>query len=249
MSEKRRRELMLGSQIAPRSAEEFKIFIREQAKLGPYTLSVESLDEQIKLAIVPDVFPPPVNIVLPEYLQTHTRIKTMADIGTGSGVEAIFAAKFGVEYIDAVDINDASIACAKQNAEMNQVSEHIQFFVSDLFERIPKGTKYDLIYANLPFVLSEQIEDAIDVALYDPGFRIHERFFRQAKEYLAKNGSLLMPQADVQRDISTNKQNSPDIFHLFEKMSVEEGYSWKLLRERPFREQNIWRLYECFLPT
>ena len=49
------------------------------------------------------------------------------DVGTGSGVLAIFAALRGYR-VDAVDINPTAIAAAMENAEANEVADKIDVF-------------------------------------------------------------------------------------------------------------------------
>ena len=70
--------------------------------------------------------------------------KRVYDHGTGTGVLAIFAAKLGAAYVLADDIDDNSIANARENAEANQVDIHL---VRAPFEiDLPA---FDLIVANI----------------------------------------------------------------------------------------------------
>jgi len=77
----------------------------------------------------------------------------MADIGTGSGILAITAAKLGVKSVIGVD-NDASvIAVAKENAEKNGVNSQCTFFAGSAAD--VEG-KYDIVTAN---ILAEVLVD------------------------------------------------------------------------------------------
>ncbi len=67
------------------------------------------------------------------------------DLGTGSGILAIIAAKLGVRSIKAVDIDRDAIKIAKDTAKLNEVSEFIDFANEELVNQ----DKYDLILANL----------------------------------------------------------------------------------------------------
>jgi len=67
------------------------------------------------------------------------------DMGTGTGYTAIFLAKRGYK-VDACDISETALLCARDNAEANNVQ--IQFFQSDLFSAAESA--YDLIIFNPP---------------------------------------------------------------------------------------------------
>jgi ribosomal protein L11 methyltransferase len=80
-----------------------------------------------------------------------------ADIGTGSGILAVVAAKLGVDSIVGVD-NDASvIAVAKENAEKNNVSGKCEFYTGTSAD--VKG-QYQIVVANiLAHVLIEMMHE------------------------------------------------------------------------------------------
>lgn len=67
------------------------------------------------------------------------------DLGTGSGILAIIAAKLGVQNIKAIDIDQDAVEIAKDTAKVNQVSSNIEFTNEELYEQ----GKFDLILANL----------------------------------------------------------------------------------------------------
>lgn len=71
--------------------------------------------------------------------------RRILDMGTGTGYIAIFLAKTGAN-VDAIDINQDAIACAKENTTRNAVSVNV--FYSDLFEKVTG--MYDLIIFNPP---------------------------------------------------------------------------------------------------
>jgi len=72
------------------------------------------------------------------------------DVGTGSGILAIAAAKLGYSPVDAIDFDAQAIRVAKQNARMNRVSSRLRISRKDI-ARVPLRSrkKYDLICANL----------------------------------------------------------------------------------------------------
>jgi release factor glutamine methyltransferase len=72
------------------------------------------------------------------------------DMGTGSGVCAIFAARHARRVV-AVDINAAAVRCAGINALLNHVEHRIDVRHGDLFAPVP-DERFDLILFNPPFV-------------------------------------------------------------------------------------------------
>ena len=84
--------------------------------------------------------------------ELRTDVKTVLDVGTGSGVLAIAAAKLWKNAkITAVDIDDESVIVAKQNAEDNSVEQQIEVAYSDGYssEIVKKNAPYDVIFANI----------------------------------------------------------------------------------------------------
>ena len=68
------------------------------------------------------------------------------DMGTGSGVNAILAARGGAEVVG-VDINPDAVSAARANAERNGVVG--EFAVSDVFSAV-EG-RFDLVVIDPPF--------------------------------------------------------------------------------------------------
>ena len=85
--------------------------------------------------------------------------QSFLDIGTGSGILAICAAKLGYSSIDAIDSDPEAIRIAAANAHRNHVSGKIAFSQRDLKKlRLNTAEKYSLVCANLisNLLLSEQ---------------------------------------------------------------------------------------------
>jgi ribosomal protein L11 methyltransferase len=72
------------------------------------------------------------------------------DIGTGSGILAIAAAKLGYAPVHAFDFDPEAVRIARENARKNHVTGKLRITRGDV-TRIParSATKYDLICANL----------------------------------------------------------------------------------------------------
>ena len=76
--------------------------------------------------------------------------QSFLDIGTGSGILAIAAAKLGFRPVEGFDFDRAAVRIAQDNARRNRETEHLRLFRQDL-TRLPirSGRKYDVICANL----------------------------------------------------------------------------------------------------
>ncbi|MFX1483231.1 MAG: 50S ribosomal protein L11 methyltransferase [Promethearchaeota archaeon] len=72
----------------------------------------------------------------------------VVDIGTGSGVLAIMAAKAGARKVFAIDINKESLQYARHAAELNCVDDNIQFVENHFSEFIPDD-KADVVICEM----------------------------------------------------------------------------------------------------
>jgi ribosomal protein L11 methyltransferase len=82
--------------------------------------------------------------------ETRNPKLSFLDIGTGSGILAIAAAKLGFARVDAFDFDAEAIRVSRANAEKNQVSKKIRIYRADL-TKLPRraARKYDVVCANL----------------------------------------------------------------------------------------------------
>ena len=69
------------------------------------------------------------------------------DMGSGTGVLAILAAKLGAATVDAVDIDDMADESCRENAVTNGVAEKVHPILGDV--RSVASGKYDFIVANI----------------------------------------------------------------------------------------------------
>jgi ribosomal protein L11 methyltransferase len=76
------------------------------------------------------------------------------DIGTGSGILVISAAKLGYSPVRAFDLDPEAVRVSRGNVEQNGVAAHIRPTCRDL-TKLPlrSKTKYDVICANLIYDL------------------------------------------------------------------------------------------------
>ncbi len=113
------------------------------------------------------------------------------DMGTGSGIQAVTAAKKkNVTQVTAVDLNPAALESAKKRAEDEGVSEKVDFLHSNLYENVPWC--FDWILFNTPYLPSEGEADEISWAGGPMGSEIIKRFLKDSSRFLTKGGSILM---------------------------------------------------------
>ncbi|MEO6890553.1 MAG: 50S ribosomal protein L11 methyltransferase [Ktedonobacteraceae bacterium] len=73
------------------------------------------------------------------------------DVGTGSGILALAAAKLGAEHVDAIDNSSVAVESATTNAEVNGLSERISVALGtlDAPEAQRLAGRYDLVLVNI----------------------------------------------------------------------------------------------------
>jgi release factor glutamine methyltransferase len=127
------------------------------------------------------------------------------EIGTGSGIIAMYASKLADEVI-ATDINFNAIELAEKNCKNNNI-KNIKLLFGDLFDPIKsefdeKNQKFDVILFNPAYLPTEQceiLEDNLNYA-FDGGLdgrKIIDRFLYEMKNYLNDGGKVQMIQSSL----------------------------------------------------
>ncbi len=130
-------------------------------------------------------------------------VKTILEIGTGSGCMAIAASySFADALIDAVDISEDALAVAAKNVQSHHKTDRVRLYHSDCFSAVEPLQQYDLILSNPPYVSQEEIDELpqeyshepLSIALYAPeqGMAIVDRILAQAQNYLSAHGILVV---------------------------------------------------------
>lgn len=102
--------------------------------------------------------------------RTPEVLQSFLDMGTGSGILAIAAAKLGYSPIHAFDFDPDAVRIAKTNAKANRVLEKISFAEADLTKLPTKATrKFDSVCANLISNLLIEQRDKILMRLKQNG--------------------------------------------------------------------------------
>ena len=82
-----------------------------------------------------------------EMIETYYKGGSFLDVGTGSGILAICAAKLGAKDLTAVDIDPDAVAVAKENVERNGLHGLIDVREGDLIEGLDRS--FDFSAANI----------------------------------------------------------------------------------------------------
>lgn len=127
---------------------------------------------------------------------------TMLDVGTGTGILAIAAAKLGGTAIFACDTDLDSVKIARENAVLNGVSDRIRFADGPIDENTPR---FDFVCANLTL-------DVISPLL--------PLLLSKAKQFLVLSGILVSQESEIVEQLKLSKIENAKIRHSGEWISV-----------------------------
>jgi release factor glutamine methyltransferase len=137
---------------------------------------------------VPEVFNPYFFVVSSTFFAEHLCIPKEAavlDLGTGSGILAIYAADKARKVI-ATDISPYAIRNARINSKLNKVSDKIIVRRGKLFG--PLKEKVDIILFNPPYFPLKP-KTYFEAALYcGPNYRVLRKFLAEATQHLKPHG-------------------------------------------------------------
>lgn len=94
----------------------------------------------------------------------------MLDIGCGSGILAIASVLLGAESAVGVDIDAQSVKTARENAEINGVSDRTEFIVGDLAEKV--SGRFPVVCANIVADVVIRLLDGAEKYIADGGVLI-----------------------------------------------------------------------------
>jgi len=155
--------------------------------------------------------------VLKKYIK-NPNLKIL-EIGCGSGIQLETLENLGIKNIIGVDINSPAVKHCKSLGFNCQES--------DLFSNITK--RYNLIIFNPPYLPKNKQEPNSSRKATTGGKKgseIINKFLKQAKEYLTKNGKIILLTSSLTKEINWNNYNKK----LLEKKKLffEELFVWEL---------------------
>jgi release factor glutamine methyltransferase len=192
--------------------------------------------------VLPNVYSPRYftdSLWFAEELPKLVRGNTLLEIGTGTGIVAVFCALEGATVV-ATDINPAAVRNARLNAELHRLNISVR--QGNLFDPIESHEKFDFVFWIHPFHnWSVPVGDVLLRAGFDHNYECLKGYIRQAKAYLSDHGKLLLGTGD-HADVET-----------IAAVAEENGYSITILKEAemPLEKEgtnlNTYIIYQ-FLP-
>lgn len=217
----------------------FDIYDRMRAKAtSPYDVDYGGLS----LTVLPNVYAPEFfndSLWYAKQLQGIVGGKSFLEIGTGTGVIAVFCAKNGAKVV-ATDINPDAVKNAQLNTKRHGVDISVR--EGDVYQALLPDEKFDYIFWAHPFNSWDMEVDMLLASGIDPRYESLQKYIARAKNHLTSTGKLLLgtgDSADLKQVASIAKEN---------------GYTLKLLREmeqplEPGKDTHIKDLIYEFVPN
>lgn len=198
----------------------FSVYLNENQKATkPYYIGYHDR----KFLVYPNVFSPK---VFPDtlFFADNIQIKpgeSFLEIGSGTGLIAVTAALRGASHVVAVDITTNAVNNTTQNAFLHHVNKIVKIFEGDVFDPVPRGQQFDLIFWNTPFmhIEKENLTD-LEKALYDPQYRSLTRYLKEGKTFLTPKGKMLVGFSSTHSHME-----------ILEELAQEHGWQLRIIAE------------------
>jgi len=109
---------------------------------------------------------------------------SLVDLGTGTGILALAAKRFGAKRVSAIDLDPIAISTAKENARLNKTSL-VEFRLGDV-RTVTAAEKFDVVSANLFSDLLIEILPRVARMLRYGGFAILSGILRSQERDLRR---------------------------------------------------------------
>lgn len=205
--------LMFERPLSDVEIQTYREYIARRGKFEPLQYILGEVEFYgLKLKVSKDVLVPrPETELLVEEaikLSSDNNVKSIIDIGSGSGNIAISLAKNlnGVK-VTSIDMSNHAIKVAEANAEFNGVNDKIDFIVFGI-EEYQSNQQFDLIVSNPPYV-SERDYSSLqkEILEYEPiesvtdksdGYKFYKLISQRSNDLLKNGGYLLFEMAEGQ---------------------------------------------------
>jgi release factor glutamine methyltransferase len=175
---------------------------------------------------------PETELLVAAALQVMGDRAVICDVGTGSGCIAItLLCERSDARAVAVDVSEAALEVARQNAREHSVENRVEFVLSDCFSALDVlAAQFDAIISNPPYVSANMLsglqrevrdhEPLVALSPGDDGLSVIRRLLKDSPRFLRENGYLLMEigfdqgetvQQLVDRNVWTLKEIRPDL--------------------------------------
>jgi len=129
------------------------------------------------------------------------QVRSILEVGTGSGCMAIAAAKmFPEAKVVAVDIDPDALEVAKINVLSHEVQDRVELVLSDCYSAL-QLRQFDIIMSNPPYVGEQEMQTLPAEYRHEPvsalaadqdGLAVVARLLSGAKRHLTANGILML---------------------------------------------------------
>lgn len=130
----------------------------------------------------------------------------VVDVGCGSGILSIIAAKLGAARVYGIDAADETVEIASANAAAHGVADVIQFAQGDLFGPLDPSVEADVVIGDVSGVPDEIARASgwfpSGLAGGPTGAELPMRMIEESKRLLKKGGSLFLPTGSLQDETS-----------------------------------------------
>lgn len=174
-----------------------------------------------KIIVMPGVFSPKYFSDVEWFAKEVPKVvgrRSFLEVGTGTGIIALFVALGGARRIIATDINPAAVKNARRTLRLHNLSIPVRF--GDVFSPISRNEKFDVIFWNHPFHCSEtKPKTMLERGGYDHQYKSIRAFFAGARRHLTPGGEMLL---------GTSENARLDLIRAFAR---EYGYLCRLLKQ------------------
>ncbi|MEO6457534.1 MAG: methyltransferase, partial [Chloroflexia bacterium] len=118
------------------------------------------------------------------------------DVGTGTGVLAITAARAGANSVVATDVNPSAVACARANVRQHGLDSRIVVEQADFAPRSP-GAHFDLVICNPPYFKGVPRNHAQLAYMGGANLEWFDRFTYSVRPHLTLHGRALLVLSDA----------------------------------------------------
>ncbi|HEU4895467.1 MAG TPA: 50S ribosomal protein L11 methyltransferase, partial [Acidimicrobiia bacterium] len=130
----------------------------------------------------------------------------VVDVGCGSGILSIIAAKLGAARVYGIDAADETVEIASANARAHGVADVVVFAQGDMFGPLDPSVEADVVIGDVSGIPDEIARASgwfpSGLAGGPTGAELPMRMIEESKRLLKKGGSLFLPTGSLQDENS-----------------------------------------------
>lgn len=180
----------------PNQTSQSRNILQTNIRAGKHTFAYSGLN----FVVLPNVFSPRYfngwKFFTNRLLKENWQEKNLLEVGSGCGVTGLAICKLtNIHSVTLTDISPDAVKNSTENAHRLGVDKRVQIFESDVFESLPKGSRFDAMYWNHPWILASQdyqYKHELERGLFDPDYTYLEKYLMNARDYLKPNGRIFL---------------------------------------------------------